>query len=67
MAKTNIGVKIENEMKAKLEIIGKNNSISYADTVRIALVEYIQRHEKNFGKISPEEINQLLLFKKDNS
>lgn len=49
-------------MKAKLEIIGKRNSLSYADVVRLALFEYIGKFEKSNGKIHPEEINQVLLF-----
>jgi len=49
-------------MKAKLEIIGKKSSLSYADVVRMALFEYISKFEKMNGKITPEEINQILSF-----
>ena len=62
MAKVPVNAKIESQMKAKLEIIGRKNSLSYADTVRMALCEYIGKFEKTNGKIAPEEINQTLLF-----
>ena len=64
MAKVPVNAKIEAEMKAKLELIAKNSSLSYADVVRIALFELIQKYEKTNGKISTEEINQILLFDK---
>lgn len=64
VAKVPVNAKIETEMKAKLEIIAKNSSLSYADVVRMALFEYIQKYEKANGKISAEEINQILLFDK---
>lgn len=65
MAKTLISVKVEPEMRAKIDIIAQYNSISYADAVRMALVDYIQKHERQHGRISAEEINQILLFKKE--
>jgi len=49
-------------MKAKLEIIGRKNCLSYADVVRMALCEYIGKFEKTNGKIAHEEVNQILLF-----
>ena len=65
VAKVPINAKIETEMKAKMEIIAKNSSLSYADIVRMALFEHIQKYEKANGKISTEEINQILLFDKN--
>ena len=62
MAKVPVNAKIEMQMKAKLEIIGRKNSLSYADVVRMALFEYIGKFEKTNGKIAPEEVNQTLLF-----
>jgi len=62
IAKVPVNTKIEAEMKAKLEIIGKKSSLSYADVVRMALFEYISKFEKMNGKITPEEINQILSF-----
>jgi hypothetical protein len=65
MPKVPVNSKIEPTMKAKLEIIAKKSSISYADAVRIALMEHIHKYEKANGKIDPEEINQVLLFSKN--
>ena len=62
MAKAPVNAEIETQMKAKLEIIGRKNSLSYADVVRMALCEYIGKFEKANGKFNPEEINQILLF-----
>lgn len=62
MAKVPVNAKIEAQMKAKLEIIGRRNCLSYADVVRMALCEYIGKFEKTNGKIAPEEVNQILLF-----
>jgi hypothetical protein len=62
MAKVPVNAKIESQMKAKLEIIGTKNSLSYADVVRMALCEYIGKFEKTNGKIAPWEVNQILLF-----
>lgn len=49
MAKVPVNAKIETQMKAKLEIIGRKNSLSYADVVRMALCEYIGKFEKANG------------------
>ena len=62
MAKVPVNAKIETQMKAKLEIIGRKNCLSYADVVRMALCEYIAKFEKTNGRIAPEEVNQTLLF-----
>jgi len=49
-------------MKAKMELIGRKNCLSYADVVRMALFEYIGKFEKTNGRINPEELNNILLF-----
>lgn len=51
MAKVLLGVKIEPEMKQKLEYIADRMSMGYPDTVRVALSSYIQKFEKENGKI----------------
>lgn len=60
MAKVNINVKIESEMKAKMEIIADKESVSYADAVKFALLCYIKEFEKNNGFISEADISQIL-------
>lgn len=62
-AKTNISVKVELDMKMKIEYIAKNESMSYADMVRNILYDGIRRFEKENGKITDENLNQLKLFK----
>jgi hypothetical protein len=62
MAKVPVNTKVEAEMKAKLELIGRKSSLSYADVVRLALFEYICKFEKGNGKIHSDEVNQVLLF-----
>lgn len=52
---------IESDMKAKFEIIAKENSLSYDDAIEVAIMEYIQKHEQNNGKIQPEKISQMIL------
>lgn len=47
-------------MKAKFEIIAKCNSLSYVDAMRVAIMDYIQKHEQNNGKIQPEEVKQMI-------
>jgi hypothetical protein len=49
-------------MKAKFEIIANRNSLSYDDAMEVAIMEYIQKHEQNDGKIQPEKINQMILL-----
>lgn len=63
MAKINIGVKIEEDMKGKYELIAEKEGMSYADLVRIALFEYVKKYERENGKITPGELNQLKLIK----
>ena len=62
MAKVPVNTKVEAGMKAKMELIGRKSSLSYADVVRMALFEYIGKFEKSNGKIHPEEINQIVMF-----
>jgi len=62
MAKVSVNTTIEADMKAEFEIIANRNYLSCADAMRVAIMEYIQKHEKNNGKIPPEEINQMLLI-----
>jgi hypothetical protein len=61
-AKLNIGVKIENDMKTKIEYIAKFEGVSYADWIRFTLFEAIKKFEKENGKITAENLNQLKLF-----
>lgn len=47
MAKVNINVKIESEMKKYLEELAIENKISYADFVKYALLRGIKAHEQD--------------------
>jgi len=64
-AKVNIGVKIENEMKIRIEYISKNEGTSYPDWIRFTLFEGIKKYEKENGKITPENLNQIRLLKEE--
>ena len=64
MAKVLLAVKVEAEMKAKVELMAQKSSLSSPDIVKTALLEFIQKFEKANGKIKPEDINQILLFDK---
>lgn len=55
MTKVLHAVKIEVEMKNKLEEISQRSVLSLADVTRIALSEYIQKYEKEYGKIKKEK------------
>ena len=48
MAKVSVNAKIETQMKAKLEIISRKNSLSYADVVR--MVPYGAPYERDLDK-----------------
>lgn len=62
MAKESICVKVEPTMKAKIQIIAKREGRGTADVFRSAMLAYTEKHEDKYGKISPEEINQMQLF-----
>jgi len=62
IAKVPVNTTIEPDMKAKFEIVAKKNSMSYADALRVAIVEYVDKHEKNNGKLQPEKVNQRILL-----
>ena len=62
LAKVNVGVKIEQEMRDKFELIADQQSLSYADLIRVALHDYLRRYEKENGRIDPAEINQMKLI-----
>jgi predicted transcriptional regulator len=64
MAKVLMAVKVEADMKAKVELIAQKSSLSSPDIIKMALLEFIQKFEKANGRIKPEEINQILLFNK---
>lgn len=51
MAKVLIAVKAEKEMKLKLEYIAKRKSLGYPETVRAALLQYIEEYEQKNGTI----------------
>jgi|WetSurMetagenome_2_1015567.scaffolds.fasta_scaffold1715508_2 hypothetical protein len=55
MPKVLHAVKIEVEMRCKLEEISHRTVLSLADVTRIALSEYIQKYEKEYGKIKTEK------------
>ena len=55
MSKVLDAVKIELEMRNKLEELSKRTVLSLADVTRIALSEYIQKYEKEHGKIKTEK------------
>ena len=59
MAKESICVKVEPSMKAKIQIIAKREGRGTADVFRAAMLLYIEKHEDKYGKITPEEINQI--------
>lgn len=58
MAKVVLGVKVEAEMRSKLEVIASENSISYADQTRMFLLAGIQDFEKKHGKIKLEVVKE---------
>ena len=55
MSKVLHAVKIELEMRNKLEELSKRTVLSLADVTRIALSEYIQKYEKEHGEIKTEK------------
>lgn len=62
MAKEQISVKVEANMKAKIQIIANRESRGAADVLRSAMLAYIENHEDKYGRISADEINQTVLF-----
>jgi hypothetical protein len=61
IAKVSINTTIESDIKAKFEIVAKRNFLSYADAMQVAIMEYIQKHEKHNGEIQPEKVKQMIL------
>jgi hypothetical protein len=55
MSKVLHAVKIEVEMQNKLKEISQRAVLSLADVTRIALSEYIQKYEKEYGEIKTEK------------
>lgn len=55
-------VRVESTMKAKLQIIAKREGRSLADVFKAAALVYIEKHESKYGRIGPDEINQMELF-----
>ena len=64
MAKINLDVKVDENMKIKLKYMGEQLSVGYADTVRAALSKSIQEFEKSNGKINVEEIKKQIQLSK---
>ncbi len=67
MAEIPINTTIESDVKAKFSIIAKRNFLSCADALRIAIMEYIQKHEKDNGAIQPEKVKQMMLVDESTS
>lgn len=57
-----ICVRVESSMKAKIQIIAQREGRSPADVFKSAALAYIEKHESKYGRIGPEEINQMELF-----
>jgi hypothetical protein len=67
MAGVPVNTTIKSDVKAKFEIIAKCNFISCTDAMRIAIMEYIQKHEKNNGAIQTEKVKQMILVDESTS
>lgn len=61
--KKNVNTMVEESMINKLKVIAEKSSLSYPDIVRLALHHYILTYEKGNGKIKPEELLQIQMFK----
>ena len=67
MAKVNLGVKVEPEMKYKVEYIAEKESIAFTDAVRYALLEHIRKYEKENGKITTCDLEKFKNSRRDNN
>lgn len=48
---TNVSVRITEVMKLKLAVISDKQSMTLPDIMRVAFMDYINRYEKEYGKI----------------
>ena len=48
---TNVSVRITETMKLKLAVISDKQSMTLPDIMRVAFMDYINRYEKEYGKI----------------
>jgi predicted transcriptional regulator len=55
MPKITMSIRTEPELKAKLEYMIKGSEFSLADAIKTALFQYIEKYEKENGKI-PQNI-----------
>ena len=67
MAKVNLGVKVEPEMKYKVEYIAEKESIAFTDAVRYALLEHIRKYEKENGKITTFDLEKFKNSRRGNN
>ena len=67
MAKVHLGVKVEPEMKYKVEYIAEKESIAFTDAVRFSLLSYIKSYEKENGKITTCDLEKFKNSRRGNN